>query len=369
MISVRVFTGEAGIRALASTWRSLTAQLPLKRHFHHVEWYLSLAETFERHNLPPLQCVAVFSDGDRLVAVFPFRLMPLRIGSMQLTALHLESDQINSETARDLVMAPGVAETTFFQGFVKYMADENQKWDVISLPGILEDLFAATALNHSAQLPFIQMAGGVRGMIVFITCGENDRPFERLSKGFRQNLRTAHNKLKTTQVTFEIASTESDLVRLLPDFLKVESSGWKGELRTSALQHPETNTFIRQLISHFGSSGGCEIHLMRFNNEPVAALFGIVTDNIWYIFRIGYDELQHRVSPGHLIIENLLKQNFDQRHFGVLTPYNAPSWLHAWKPDRLVRIFDAYVFRPSPEGMELAKRAATILRDPRFSRH
>ncbi len=364
MISVQVFTGEAGIRALAPAWRSLTAQLPLKRHFHHVEWYLSLAETFERHNLPPLQCVAVFSDGDRLVTVFPFRLLPLQIGPMQLRALHLESDQINSDTARDFVMAPSVAKTTFFQGFVKYMAEENKMWDVISLPGILEDSSAATALNHSAQLPFIQMAGGVRGMIVFITCGENDRPFERLSKGFRQNLRTSHNKLKTTQVTFEIARTQSDLVRLLPDFLKVESSGWKRELGTSALQHPETKTFLRQLIAHFGPSGGCEIHLMRFDNEPVAALFGIVSDNIWYIFRIGYDESQHRVSPGHLIIENLLKQNSDQKHFDVLTPYNAPSWLHAWKPDRLVQIFKAYVFRPSPEGMELAKRAATILRDP-----
>jgi hypothetical protein len=364
MISVRAFTGEAGIRTLAPAWRSLTAQLPLKRHFHHVEWYLSLAETFERHNLPPLQCVAVFSDDNRLVAAFPFRLMPLQIGPMQLKALHLEADHINAQTARDFVMAPGVAQTTFFQGFVKYMAEENKAWDVISLLGILEDSSAATALDHSAQLPFIQMAGGVRGMIVFITCGSDDRPLERLSKGFRQNLRTAHNKLKATQVTFEIAHTESDLVRVLPDFLKVESSGWKGELGTSALRHPETNTFLRRLIAHFGSSGGCEIHLMRFDNEPVAALFGIVTGNIWYIFRIGYDESQHRISPGHLIIENLLKQNSDQKHFDILTPYNAPSWLHAWKPDRLVKIFNAYVFRPTPEGVELAKRAATILRDP-----
>ncbi len=29
---------------------------------------------------------------------------------------------------------------------------------------------------------------------------------------------------------------------------------------------------------------------MRLDDEPIATLFGIVTDKIWYMFRIGYDE-------------------------------------------------------------------------------
>jgi hypothetical protein len=361
MIRVQQFSGEAGIRALAPAWRSLTAQLTIRRHFHHVEWYLALAETFERHNLPQLQCIAVLSD-DTLLAVFPCRFMRIQIGPMQLNAVRLASDQLDADTARDFIIAPALAETNFFQGFVRSMAEHYPGWDVIALPGILEDSLAATALKQTTQVPSLQTPGGAWGRIEFISCGDNDRPLERLSKGFKQNLRTAHNKLKDKQVTFEPARTESDLVRLLPEFLKVESSGWKGELGTSALKHPATGTFLRQLISHFAPSGGCEIHIMRVFDETIGCLFGIVTDNIWYIFRTGYNESYHVMSPGHLMIENLLKQKAPDKMFGALTPYNAPPWFHAWKPDRVMQIFNAYVFQPSPKGAELANRVATILR-------
>jgi hypothetical protein len=90
-------------------------------------------------------------------------------------------------------------------------------------------------------------------------------------------------------------------------------------------------------------------------------MFGIVTDNIWYIFRIGYDEAYHRASPGHLIIENLLKERTSNKSFQVVTPYNAPPWFGAWKPDGILQIFNAYLFRQSPDGLKLAKQVATIM--------
>jgi Acetyltransferase (GNAT) domain len=364
MLRVQLFSGASGVHTLAPGWRQLTARLASKRHFHRVEWYLALAETFERHNLPPLQCISVFSNDDTLVAVFPFRFVRVQIGSIQLNALRLVSDQIDADTARDFILAPGLAETSFFQGFVKYMSEHDSAWDIMILPGILENSLAAVALKRSSQVPFLQTPGGVWGRVEIISCGDDDRPFERLSKGFRQNLRTAHNKLKSAQIAFVSACTEESLTRLLPAFLKVESSGWKGEMGTSALKQPHTSTFLRQLIAHFGPSGSCQIHVMQVDGEPTAALFGIVSDRLWYIFRIGYDERFHRVSPGHLIVENLLKQSSTNRSFDQVTPYNAPPWFGAWKPDRILQIFNAYVFRSSSKGVELANSVGMILRQP-----
>src|ERR1700745_2781125 len=104
MIKVEKFRGPKAVRALAPAWRLLTSQLTLKRHFHHVEWYLALAETFEGQNMPPLEGFAVSSSGT-LVAVFPFRVVPLQIGPIQLTAMKLASDQIDADTARDFVLS------------------------------------------------------------------------------------------------------------------------------------------------------------------------------------------------------------------------------------------------------------------------
>lgn len=150
MIRVESFSGQAEIRALAPAWRRLTASLPLKRHFHHVEWYLALAETCERHNLVPVRCIAFFADGEKLIAVFPFWFMHTQIGLMQLNSLRLASEHVDAQTARDIVMAPDLAQTQLFQGFVKYMDEHDRTWDVISLPGILEDW---PRLQHSSTAP------------------------------------------------------------------------------------------------------------------------------------------------------------------------------------------------------------------------
>jgi hypothetical protein len=362
-IRVERFSGAAGVRALAPAWRALAAQILHKRHFHHAEWYLALAETLEKHGLPPLHCIAVFST-DALVAVFPYRQDRLQLGPHSLRLMKLVSDQGEGETARDFVMAPTLAQGNFFQGFVKYLAQHDQSWDIISLHGILEDSFAATALQNSPQLAFFQTPGGAldRGRIYCISCGDSDRPLERVSKVFKKNLRKAHNRTKSKNVTFAVARTEEDLKRFLPEFLKVESSGWKGELGTSALKDAATNTFVQQLIAQFGPKGECELHLMRIGDEAVAALFGIVTDDVWYMFRIGYDETFDRASPGHLIIENLLNGRSTHPSFSVITPYNAPVWFEAWKPDRILNIYNSYIFRPSPEGIKLARQIEEFVR-------
>ncbi|MFZ3336633.1 MAG: hypothetical protein WA199_11845, partial [Xanthobacteraceae bacterium] len=189
MFRVELFRGETGIRALAPAWRSLTAKLQLKRHFHRVEWHLALAHTFERHNKIPLHCLAVFI-GDTLAAVFPNRPVQLTVGDIELRAIRLVSDPDDVLTARDLIIAPDLANGSFFGGLVDFMARSDPWWEVISLPGILADSTAVTALKESRHLPIVEAAGGAWGRIEFITCPEGADPFARLSKGFRQNLRT-----------------------------------------------------------------------------------------------------------------------------------------------------------------------------------
>lgn len=355
IMKIAVFTGPAGLQALAPAWSALIAQSQYKRHFHHIEWHLALAETVERHNLSPLHCIAAFSEKNTLTAILPIRFARLRFGQLQFSAILLASDQNESYTARDFI-APAGFPTDIIQKIATHIFESDSQIDALAMPGLLEDSNAATALQHISLLPYVIKPGGAYGVMEFISCGDEDRPLERLSRGFKQNLRTSHNKLKSKTVTFETACTESDLRRLFTDFLRVESSGWKGELGTSALKHGPTHTFLEQLISRFAPSGSCEIRVVRVDGQPIASLFGIVTDGIWFIVRTGYDESYHAVSPGHLAIEALLNERPTKRAFKTLTPYNAPPWFRAWKPDRVLKVHDAWIFRPSPRGVELANR-------------
>jgi Acetyltransferase (GNAT) domain len=361
---VEIFNGSAGLRELAPRWRSLTSRLNFKRHHHHFEWHLALAETLDENDfVASAKYIAAFSDDNTLVAIIPFRFVRLEIGSFQLKVIRLVSDQDDSPIARDIVIEPTLARTDFLQEIVRCLADLDTNWDAILFGDVLEDSLAAVALQRVSRFPYFQTPGGAHGRMEFLSCGKEDRPFEGLSKGFKQNLRTAHNKLKSQNATFEIAQTEADLTNLLPDFLKVESSGWKGELGTSALQHSPTHTFLRLLIRHLGPKAACEIHVMLVRDQPISSIFGIVMNEIWFLFRTGYDESYHSVSPGHLIIENLLKQNSAKTEFGTFTLYNVPPWFSPWKADRTLKVYNKWAFRPSERGWKLGQKLLTMIQN------
>ncbi len=355
-VKVELFKGKSGLLRLASSWRSLTDRLENRRHFHCVEWYIALAETFEAHSPESnLICIGVFAS-DELLAVFPFRLILVDLAGTNLRAWQLLSEALETNTARDFIMTPALAAGDFFQAFVHMLDQNDASWDVISLLGILDDSYAASALKSSPNLPVIRRPGGARGKVAFVSCGHGDDSFDRLSQGFRQNLRTAHNKLKLKRVDFVSARNTDDLMALYPDLLEVESSGWKGAQGTSVLNSPIADSFLRNLISNFGPIGGCEIHMMKIETQPVAGLFCIVVNDICYILKTGYDEAFSNLSPGQLIFEHLLQKRGVTGTLKTVTPYNAPPWFNAWKPNIVMGIHDAYVFRPSRRGEELARQ-------------
>ena len=140
-IKVNLYQGKSGLLRLASSWRSLTDRLENRRHFHCVEWYIALAETFEAHSpASNLVCIGVFA-ANELLAVFPFRLILIDVAGIELHALQLPSEALEVGTARDFIMTPALANSDFFQNFVHILGQNDASWDVISLRGILDDSY------------------------------------------------------------------------------------------------------------------------------------------------------------------------------------------------------------------------------------
>src|SRR5262245_50708075 len=130
-IRVEVYQGKPGILQLVSPWNSLAGRLENRRHFHCVEWYMALAETFEKHEADSnLICFSVFSQNE-LLAVFPFRAVWLELAGSRLRALQLASDAWEAQTARDFVMPLSLANSDLFQGFVYFLEQNDPNWDVI----------------------------------------------------------------------------------------------------------------------------------------------------------------------------------------------------------------------------------------------
>jgi len=360
-LRVEMFQGAAALQTLAPAWRTLAARLLPRRHFHCVEWYLALCDTFARFSLDDILFFAV-SCRDELVAVLPFRRIAIDLAGVEVRALQLLSNVLEAATVRDIVLPAPSAHPELLDVLVRHFDRTEGSWDLLSFPGLLQESGAVGAIGLSPKLPLTCTPAGLGSRIELVSCGDSDQPFARLSKGFRQNLRTAHNNLRGQDVRFITATTPSELAECYPAFLSVESSGWKGEEGTSVARQPIVDKFLQNVMAHFGPRGECEIHLMSVDDRTVAAMFCVVIDDVCFIARTGYDETFSKVSPGHLILEYVIRRRGAAGHLKAVTPYNSPRWFEAWKPDVVLPILNAYVFRPSLEGLQLRNRVETSLR-------
>ena len=351
------FNGISGLLKLVPAWRELTPKVEAARHFHSVDWFIALAQTLDQYGDSNYLFVAIF-DSSELVGVIPLRRADIGLHGVQLKALQLLSNIRETPATRDIILAKSVVRTEILAEFIRYLDGLDDSWDVVVLPGLLEDSCAMTAVQMAPKLHAISTPGGACGYATFISCGLNDAPFNRLSKGFRQNLRTAHNKLVTKEATFVCACKPDGLMEFYPKFVSVESSGWKRNESSSIINHPQFDSFLRQLISQLGPLSGCEIHLMQLSGRTVAGLLCVVLNNICFLHVVGYDETYSQLSPVHLLIENLIMTRGGSGQLNSVTTYHAPEWFSSWKPDRTLNVSNIHLFRPSKRGAKLRGQMA-----------
>ncbi|KZY40593.1 hypothetical protein A3732_19570 [Oleiphilus sp. HI0050] len=86
-----------------------------------------------------------------------------------------------------------------------------------------------------------------------------------ISKNFRNNLRKASKKFAITQdIEIETSKDKGKLPSLYQEFLRVESSGWKGGggTATAIALNSELVAFYEELVNSSGQGYYCEISII-----------------------------------------------------------------------------------------------------------
>ena len=350
-----VVRGMEGLLKLAPKWRELTQKVKTPRHFHNVEWFLALSQTMEQFGDPGSLYIAIYEAGE-LVGVVPLRVVEITQHKAKLKALRLLSNIRETPATRDLILAESVTDTDILVELVHFLEHWDDAWDVLILAGVMEDSCAMAAFQKATSLPSRSMPGGACGRVELILCGSDDLPFRQPSKSFRQNLRTSNNKLFSKDAHFVCAHAPDQLAECYPKLVAVEASGWKRNESSSIANHPQFDAFLRQLIAQLGPMGGCEIHLMQLGDLTIGGMICVVLNDICFIHVIAYDESYYQLSPGHLLLENLIKTRGHTGRIKAVTPYHAPDWFSAWKAAQKLTVSDIHLFRPSRRGEKLHQR-------------
>ncbi|MEI6562397.1 MAG: GNAT family N-acetyltransferase, partial [Verrucomicrobiota bacterium] len=341
---IKLFNGHEGFACIDLQWERLVKQMT-QHHFYHLkEWYASYLEALELNPNEIVFCIVYESENP--VAILPLKRKNHTVSGLKIRTLELPRH--NHMHLRDILICDAVATELTAADFVDLLRQSKDlRWDALTLLHCPENSCAHRAFTlKSPPLSLCMRRFGSSYAAV--------QPWEQfiitLSKSFRQNLRTAHNRaVAIGDLRIEVANTPQLLDTALSDFLDIEASGWKGEGGTAIKQDKQLAGFYKNLTQKFAPFGGCEIHILKIADKAVAGLFLLIADKTVYIPKLGYKEEFSRISPVHLLLENLFKLC----HEKGMTEINLTSdaaWFNVWKP-QTIDVHNIYLFNRTLRGM------------------
>lgn len=177
----------------------------------------------------------------------------------------------------------------------------------------------------------------------------------RMSSHFKANLRRRRRQLeKLGRLSVERITDAAALEAGLQAGFRLERSGWKGRQGTAITQDEKTHGFYRELASRAAGQGYLSLFLLRLDGEPIAFHFGLGYGGIYYLLKVAYDESLKAYGPGHLLVEETVKDAISRG----FTDYDFLGDEMEWKKEwcATVRAHHwLYIFRDTAFGHALRK--------------
>lgn len=317
---LQVFNGTEGFGLIKAQWSKL-AQADGRHFLHFPGWYE--AQLNNESDSASIYFLAIYVGDDQLTGVLPFQRVWLKKGVLKLPILQLYYP--NEMGVNDVLAQVPLQECR--RGIQTALRKHLPWFAFIRWQCVLARGCAATWLDPAEQ-------PRVTHDSKYIEFPDGAEPFwathsSKFRKGLQKKLRKAEQQ---SAVRLLCESSAEGLPAAFEQFLEVENSGWKGEKGTSVAKQPAKLAYYQSLLSSYGELGLCQINLMYFDQEPVAAQFGVKINDILYLLKIGYKESYREVSPGHLLLYKLVNYGAETKTFERISFVTGVDWIDRWHP-------------------------------------
>ena len=330
--TVVIFEGLDGFNELKGEWLLLSRRCA--RHFlHYPFWYGAQLSCYADQH-PCVYFMAVYQE-ERLIAVIPLEYSVFKKKCLKLFIFQLFY-------SNEMGVCDITAETSLvdFQGVIldaiKQLKKSSPFIRLQSIPETLRSEEYPIALGSSSTeelshySKFVAFADGYDAFMA----GYNSK--------FRRNLKRKVTKAKEAgELRFVCAKTPEELRLAFDTFLAVEGSGWKGRDGTSIEAQPQKKAYYQYMLEHFCEENICQINMLYLGDKCVAAQFGVLVDKTVFLLKIGYDEAFSDVSPGHILLEELIRYGSETSLFDKVSFVTGIGWADRWKP-QLQKVNNSY---------------------------
>lgn len=128
-----------------------------------------------------------------------------------------------------------------------------------------------------------------------------------MSKGLRQTIRTASNKLRPLgELRFIEISGPGDANQAMEAILEVERLSWKHAAGTAITCVPEQEAFYRALFPEALASGSVYGQVLTLNGKPIAFNFGLIRSGVYLCLKHSNTQEHQPLSPAQILNVNLV---------------------------------------------------------------
>lgn len=323
-----LYRGREGLAVLRDLWCRLTETLSQRRFFHLHPWYRCYLDALESD--PDAVFFCLIQRGSVPLAVFPLKRTSQRICGLHFRCLEIPShDHMNLS---DFIFDKTADNAALLRILVRNIRRlSGEAWDLIYVPKALEDSAVAYAMQRE-PMPLSETV--LTGRSNQVDCSF---PYERVAGNFRGHFRRNLQRIRRRaqgrgELQFHSYRSMEDLQRHFTEFLRVEASGWKGKhgTQTAIACEPSTLAFYQKVIEEFGARGQCVLNLLTLGGKCIAGQLCLHVDDVVYILKIGYDESQADITPGNLIMGELIRQCAEDSRIRTLSFVTDREWNYLW---------------------------------------
>jgi CelD/BcsL family acetyltransferase involved in cellulose biosynthesis len=212
------------------------------------------------------------------------------------------------------------------------------KWQVISWPRVMADSNAAkVALALGQQWTDITPAAPSS---TFYTASAPDPAkgleiFVVKSSKLRSKLAYTTRRLSAQgPIQMRMAREQDDIQGYFEEFLRLESSGWKGAhgSGTAIALVPSAKAFFSSLLVQSNPYFETDIALMFCAEKAVAGQFLIRVARWEHQYKIAYDEAYSKLSPGQILHQMVIEQAKVSDGIDRVSLVTGQTWHKEWAP-------------------------------------
>ena len=307
-------------------WDQLAWKCPQMSSMLSPAW----TDAFLRHRLAANEswfCIFAYI-ADELIGVLPVIVTPHPILGQQRPLLRTPSDAFMTFSG-DIALAPNQT-LKALPALLAQIDREVPEHLGLGLKAVRENSPIWTALQLGINR-YIVRTGSISRYSVIDVKGDFASYFARLGS-LRRNVNRYRKRLKGRgAVSVELKKGSSAGEDLLPEFLALEASGWKGRNGTAILNDQKQSAFFSTLVKNLAEQERLEWHIIRVGDQLVAAGVGVQYNNALILPKIAYDEDYAECMPGNLLTGEVIKDAFERPELVEINHMSCANWHKSWR--------------------------------------